>query len=126
MVGPPHPEERAAPPLAERDGRTCPFLTNPAASEALMRIGIYVDGARGAKPTGIGLHIRNLVNALAALDRDNEYLLYYPAGLWARPESFEFGPLPANFRLRPVRFPRSWPTEHPRLWWQWWLPGVLR
>jgi glycosyltransferase involved in cell wall biosynthesis len=91
-----------------------------------MRIGIYVEVARGDKPTGIGLHVRNLVNALAELDRDNEYLLYYVGGLWGREESFGFAPLPANFRLRPVRFPRSWPTEHPSIWWKWYLPRVLR
>jgi glycosyltransferase involved in cell wall biosynthesis len=90
-----------------------------------MRIGIYVDLARGTKPTGIGLHIRNLVNALIELDRENEYLLYYPAGLLARAEAFGFNPLPANFRLRPVRFPRAWPDKHPSFWWKWYLPRVL-
>ena len=43
-----------------------------------MKIGIYVEHARDARPTGIGLHIRNLLDALAALDHENEYLLYYP------------------------------------------------
>jgi glycosyltransferase involved in cell wall biosynthesis len=90
-----------------------------------MRIGIYIGVAGGEQPTGIGIHVRKLVGALAGLDRENEYLLYYAGGLWRRAESFGLGELPANFRLRPVRFPRTWPGVHPSLWWKWCLPYVL-
>ncbi len=91
-----------------------------------MRIGIYVDVAKEAKPTGIGLHIRNLIQALAELDEENEYLLYYQRGVLRDATGFPHGPRPANFRPRPVRFPMNWTSTHPRLWWDWRLPRVLR
>ena len=92
-----------------------------------MRIGIASDVAVGERPTGIGLHVRNLVAALATIDRDNEYLLYVRQD----PVSFRLNvpgliPPGPNFRLRPVRFPASWAGDHPRLWWDHYLPGVLR
>lgn len=91
-----------------------------------MRIGIYAQVARDAKPTGIGLHVRELVQALAAIDRTNEYLLYYPAGWGDKGVAFPDLPLPANFRPRPVRFPSRWAGDHMQLWWKWYLPWFLR
>lgn len=91
-----------------------------------MRIGIYVDVARGEQPTGIGRHVLCLLDALAAIDDRNEYLLYYPARTLGRCEKFLHSPKQSNFRTRPVRFPTGWDTEHPRLWWKWYLPRVLR
>lgn len=92
-----------------------------------MRIGIGCDVAVGERPTGIGLHVRNLIEALAAIDRENEYLLYVrqaPASLLPKvPGLIPPGP---NFQLRPVRFPASWAGDHPRLWWDHYLPRVLR
>ncbi len=89
-------------------------------------IGIYVDVANDEKPTGIGLHVRYLVHALADLDRDNEYLLYYQCGLREHRSLFPLQPRQPNFRLRPVRFPTAWKVEHPTVWWEWYLPWVLR
>ena len=91
-----------------------------------MRIGIYVDVANDVKPTGIGLHVRHLVHALAELDRDNEYLLYYQCGLLEHGSLFPLQPRRPNFRLRPVRFLTQWKSEHPTVWWEWYLPWVLR
>jgi glycosyltransferase involved in cell wall biosynthesis len=89
-----------------------------------MRIGIYVDSAREAQPTGIGLHVRNLVDALARIDESNEYLLYYPRGLWER-AAFPHLPTQPNFQPRPVRFPPHWVWLYPRLWWNYWLPRAV-
>src|SRR5262245_12240333 len=91
-----------------------------------MRIGIYAETARDPKPTGIGLHVRELIRALAAIDNHNTYLLYYPAGRGAAADSLPGLQLGHNFRLRPVRFPSNWHATRPRLWWQWYLPWVLR
>ncbi|WP_425616592.1 glycosyltransferase family 4 protein [Anatilimnocola sp. NA78] len=91
-----------------------------------MRIGIYVDVARDAKPTGIGKHVLHLIQALAELDQKNEYRLYYPSRAWGRTDDFAHCPAQVNFRSRPVRFPRRWEAEHPRVWWQYYLPWVLR
>jgi glycosyltransferase involved in cell wall biosynthesis len=91
-----------------------------------MRIGIYVEVAKDKQPTGIGLHVRNLVQSLADLDDENEYLLYYQQNLLGRSGGFPHRPDRANFRLRPVRFPGGWLSDRPRLWWDWYLPRVLR
>src|SRR5262245_49650053 len=90
-----------------------------------MRIGIYVEVARDEKPTGIGLHVRHLVQALAQIDPDNEYLLYYCRPVLGPDLPFPHAPAAANFRLRPVRFPPAWQAKHPTLWWKWRLPQVL-
>ncbi len=91
-----------------------------------MKIGIYVEHARDERPTGIGLHIRNLLDALAALDRHNEYLLYYPCGPREPSRSFPHTPPQPNFRARPVSFPARWRNDHPTLWWKHYLPLILR
>ncbi len=91
-----------------------------------MRIGIYVDVAKVDQPTGIGLHVRNLVNALAQIDDRNEYLLYYQSNLFGNGKPFPCLPNKPNFRARPIRFPVHWVTNHPSLWWKWYLPRVLR
>jgi glycosyltransferase involved in cell wall biosynthesis len=91
-----------------------------------MRIGIFVDVARDAQLRGVGYHVQSLVTALSAIDRTNEYLLYYPRDL-SGPDSRPW-PLPdgGNFRRRPVRFPANWVNDRPRAWWQYYLPWVLR
>jgi glycosyltransferase involved in cell wall biosynthesis len=91
-----------------------------------MRIGIYAETACDLKPTGIGLHVRELLRALSEIDRQNTYLVYYPAGLQTAGEALAGLQLGGNFRPRPVRFPRNWHQERPRVWWQWYLPWVLR
>jgi glycosyltransferase involved in cell wall biosynthesis len=91
-----------------------------------MRIGIYAETAKGAKPTGIGRHVQNLVRALAELDSDNEYLLYCARPALGRCEGWPEVPRQANFRLRSVRVPSRWQWNRPRVWWDWYLPQVLR
>jgi len=91
-----------------------------------MKIGIYVDVAKDRKPSGIGLHVRKLLEKLADLDRENEYLLYYQCGLLESAGVFPHCPDRPNFRRRPVRFPAGWQGRHPRLWWNWALPRAIR
>jgi glycosyltransferase involved in cell wall biosynthesis len=91
-----------------------------------MRIGIYVDVARHAELTGIGRHVIRLTQALGQVDADNEYYLYYPAPLLGRHQEYAYLPSRGRFRARPVRFPARWDLEHPRLWWEHYLPHVLR
>jgi glycosyltransferase involved in cell wall biosynthesis len=90
-----------------------------------MRVGIYVETAKGDRPTGIGRHVLNLLSALAQVDDQTEYLLYYASKLRGEPP-FQHGPPQANFRARPVRVPGNWQWNRPRLWWDLWLPRVLR
>lgn len=92
----------------------------------MMRIGIYVEVATGERPTGIGKHIISLVSALATIDSSNQYLLYHSTPVWGRKEQLSFCPTQTNIRSRPVRFPRQWIYERPRLWWNKYLPAVLR
>ncbi|MFN7915931.1 MAG: glycosyltransferase family 1 protein [Vicinamibacterales bacterium] len=91
-----------------------------------MRVGIYIDVALDDRPTGIGRHVIALVQALAQLDTTNEYLLYFPSGSGTVPDTYRHFPTQANVRPRPVRFPRAWVTERPRIWWNWALPWALR
>jgi glycosyltransferase involved in cell wall biosynthesis len=91
-----------------------------------MKIGIYVDVAKDEKPSGIGLHVRKLIDCLAELDQENEYLLYYQCGLLESANVFPHCPDAPNFRRRPVRFPESWKGSHPRLWWNWALARAVR
>lgn len=89
-----------------------------------MRIGLYIEVAKSKNKSGIGRHITGLVNALADIDNENEYLLYYQAPV--------LGSIPApsqinstNFKLRPVRFPNQWISDHPSFWWKYYLPLIL-
>jgi glycosyltransferase involved in cell wall biosynthesis len=91
-----------------------------------MRIGIYAELAKDEKPTGIGLHVRNLLDALAHIDRENEYLLYYQQAVLGRRTIPSHLPQQPNFRPRPIRFPARWISDRPRLWWDWYLPWVIR
>lgn len=91
-----------------------------------MRIGIYADLLNDSRPTGIGLHIKNLVAALSALDDHNEYFLYYQRGVSHFSELGNVENLGANFCRRAVRFPREWVGTRPRLWWDHVLPAAIR
>lgn len=90
-----------------------------------MRVGIYVQVACSVNPTGIGKHVIRLVNALAAQDCSNSYLLYYASPVLGRADSLMFCPTSPNFRARPVRFPTNWIYERPRVWWDHYLPRIL-
>ena len=69
-----------------------------------MRIGIdYTAAVR--QHAGIGRYTRNLIRALAELDRQNRYTLFV-AGGWG--EGDGLGPWPANFSLRSVPVSDRW------------------
>lgn len=71
--------------------------------------------ARKARDFGIGTYIRNLVQGLAALDRENHYvLLVGPGGKEA------LGPLPDNFELVAERCPVYSVRELGKLSWRLW------
>jgi glycosyltransferase involved in cell wall biosynthesis len=68
-----------------------------------MRITIdYTAAVR--QRAGVGRYTRNLVHALALLDRENEYCLF-TAGDAPPPESWPGGRLPGNFTLRTTPVP---------------------
>src|SRR5437764_14931169 len=91
-----------------------------------MRIGIYVDVATEKELRGVGYHIVSLVRALSEIDQTNQYLLYYQRPLWSSNGRLLPFPSRANFAARPIRFPEGWKQSHPRFWWQYYLPWVLR
>jgi glycosyltransferase involved in cell wall biosynthesis len=71
-----------------------------------MHIGIdYTAAVR--QRGGIGRYTRNLVRALAELDRENQYTLFV-AGGWGQGDGL--GPWPSNFRGRSVPLSDRWTT----------------
>jgi glycosyltransferase involved in cell wall biosynthesis len=90
-----------------------------------MRIGIYIDVLKG-ELRGIGYHVYELIHSLSIIDKKNEYFLYYQRGLSQERDITRYCPKAANFHLRPVRFPKSWISEHPTVWWDYYLPFVIR
>jgi glycosyltransferase involved in cell wall biosynthesis len=80
-----------------------------------VRIGIdYTAAVR--QHAGIGRYTRQLVRALAALDRDNQYVVFV-AGGWGAGDGL--GPWPGNFHLRTLPLPDRWLNI---LWQRWRLP----
>jgi glycosyltransferase involved in cell wall biosynthesis len=90
-----------------------------------VKIGIYVDVAKDKEPRGVGFHVLHLVRALSKVDSSNEYLLYYRRDMWDRTDQFPHCPQAANFSNRPVSFPKNWEGNHPRLWWNHYLPWAI-
>jgi len=79
-------------------GRAC------SCSGQAMRIGIdYTAAVR--QSGGIGRYTRNLIRALAGLDRQNKYTLFV-AGGWGAGDGL--GSWPPNFRVRSVPFSDRW------------------
>src|SRR3954452_23854337 len=91
-----------------------------------MRIGVYADVATEKDPGGVGYHVVELLRGLAQIDRRNEYLLYYRRDVLGPGDRSHPFPRSPNFRERPVRFPRAWPNDHPTLWWEHYLPRLIR
>src|SRR6476661_8105916 len=54
-----------------------------------------------SKPTGVGIYLQNLVQALSELDHENEYHLF--SSSWK--ERFRSDSLPSNFRMHDRRWP---------------------
>jgi glycosyltransferase involved in cell wall biosynthesis len=75
---------------------------------------------------GVGLHVVHLVEQLSRIDHENTYLLYYQCGLFQSRNVFRHAPPQPNFRLRPVRFPQRWLDNHPRVWWNHYLPLLAK
>src|SRR5262245_46187013 len=91
-----------------------------------MRIGIYVDSAKEKEARGVGYHVRNLVQGLASVDEDNEYILYYQCDLLARDSYRTMFPAQRNLHPRPVRFPAGWSENRPNVWLNQRLPWAIR
>jgi glycosyltransferase involved in cell wall biosynthesis len=90
-----------------------------------MRIGIYAESAKERERRGVGYHVLNLIQGLAAVDTVNEYLLYYQIAPFERDSYAGFFPAQANVRPRPVRFPSDWTGSRPNLWLNRYLPWVI-
>lgn len=84
-----------------------------------LRIGFDASRLEVAQRTGTEHYTWELLAAMARIDRQNEYLLYCNR----RPGTLP--PLPPNYLLRPLRFPRLW--THLRLSTEmaWRAPDVL-
>ncbi len=90
-----------------------------------MKIGIYVEVLKNKQFSGIGKHVQGLINGLAEIDRENEYYLYYQSPVIGQIEApIEISE--RNFNLRPVKFPTTWMSDRPTLWWKYVLPMVLK
>jgi glycosyltransferase involved in cell wall biosynthesis len=81
-----------------------------------MRIGIEAERANHPHPTGVERYAMELITNLAALDHENEYILYLrtPPQRWLQQ-------LPANFKLRIIPFPKFW-TQTRLTWELFWHP----
>jgi glycosyltransferase involved in cell wall biosynthesis len=91
-----------------------------------LKIGIYADTGKETHLRGVGFHIVNLLRELSRLDQRNRYYLYYQRSpLHGDPAPAHF-PATDNFHHRPIKFPQTWINNHPRLWWDYWLPLQIK
>ncbi len=90
-----------------------------------MRIGIYIDVLK-REFRGIGYHVYELIHKLSMIDKENEYFLYYQYGMFQKKSILRYCPQALNFHLRPVRFPEAWFSNYPTVWWEYYLPLVIR
>lgn len=86
-----------------------------------LRIGIYIEAVKVSSKTGISRHIIGLVEALVKENSGNLYYLYYQVNLFEKEKLNWLRGLP-NIKLRPLPFPSTWLTEHPTIWWKYYLP----
>ncbi|KXI28507.1 glycosyltransferase family 4 protein [Paraglaciecola hydrolytica] len=89
-----------------------------------MRVGIYIEPVKVSNKTGISRYIIGLVESLTLLDQDNEYYLYYQTSILKKQQMDWLATCP-NVIHKPLRFPDTWLSEHPRIWWQYYLPLCL-
>ena len=89
-----------------------------------MRIGIYIDVLK-RDLRGVGYHVYELIHNLSMIDKENEYFLYYQCGVLQKKNLLQYYPQAPNFHLRPVRFPEAWFSNHPSVWWEYYLPLVI-
>jgi glycosyltransferase involved in cell wall biosynthesis len=86
-----------------------------------LKIGIYIEAVKVSSKTGISRHIIGLVEALVKENSENFYCLYYQADFFEKEKLNWLRDL-QNVKLRPLHFPSAWLTEHPTLWWKYYLP----
>lgn len=86
---------------------------------------MYVEAVKVSSKTGISRHIIGLVEALTNNnDGSHHYYLYYQVDL-LKGKRLEWLQNKPNVSLRPLPFPKGWLTEHPSLWWKFYLPFHL-
>lgn len=68
-----------------------------------MRIGMEAERANLPNPTGVERYATKLIQGLAKIDHENEYVLYFRT----TPTAW-FYDLPKNFKLRVIPFPKFW------------------
>jgi glycosyltransferase involved in cell wall biosynthesis len=90
-----------------------------------MRIGIYIDVLK-RELRGVGYHVYELIHNLSLIDKENKYFLYYQYRVLQKKNTLQYYPQAPNFHLRPVRFPEAWLSEHPTVWWEYYLPLIIR
>jgi glycosyltransferase involved in cell wall biosynthesis len=86
-----------------------------------LKIGIYIEAVKVSSKTGISRHIIGLVEALVKESSGNFYYLYYQADPFEKEKLNWLSDL-QNVKLRSLPFPSAWLTEHPTLWWKYYLP----
>lgn len=89
-----------------------------------MKVGIYVETVKAAQQTGISRYTRRLVETLVERYPRVQFYLYHQRV--ARQPVFSWLADHDNVTLRGLWTPADWVSEHPRLWWHYYLPLVVR
>jgi glycosyltransferase involved in cell wall biosynthesis len=90
-----------------------------------MRVGIYVEVLRHPELSGIGRHVRGLVNALSSLDKETTYLLYHVDSPGSRETILSHIDSRPNVHLRTIPLSANLIDKRPRVFWDVYLPFVL-
>lgn len=90
-----------------------------------MRVGIFVEVVKAQFHTGISRYVKKLVETLVSQDHcDVTYYLYYQR----QPGEQKLDWLSANKQVkhRPLWTPVNLLSEHPSVWWKYYLPLVMK
>ncbi|PTB93705.1 hypothetical protein C9974_07610 [Marinobacter sp. B9-2] len=87
----------------------------------MKRVGIYVEAATAKQKTGISSYVIGLVNALLRENKNIIFYLYYRDNLFYK-HDLNWLVASNRVRKRPIWFPISWIDNHPRIWWDFYLP----
>jgi glycosyltransferase involved in cell wall biosynthesis len=90
-----------------------------------IRVGIYVEVTKVNEKTGISRHVIGLVNALALVAPDINFYLYFQRSI-LRKSDLDWVAQKPNLIKRPCIFPDGWIENRPRLWWNYYLPFLMR
>lgn len=90
-----------------------------------IRVGIYVEVTKTSEKTGISRHVIGLVNALASVASDINFYLYFQRSFFHKCD-LDWVAQKSNLIKRPLVFPDGWIENRPRLWWNYYLPFVMR